>query len=147
MNSLSQYILEKLKINKNSKITGKNPLEQILYVSGLDAGNYDFKDSEKFANIINSWIDKYNVKEVDCIITEETDKEYTQYFNDFDEEFCRITVDNELYNHYNKQKKESLLKDDWNDIYINEIILPTEHGLEIGCIKQNDYKMIFLQMD
>lgn len=122
MNSLNQYIQEKLKINSNSKIyTHGHITEQIinfLYCEPSDVSKEEF-------NIISNWVESNKIDYITVITTEEVLEGYglIDEYNDvsledvkkmFENEYFKINIINKsLYNKY----KEYLGELKWKDAY------------------------------
>ena len=141
-------VSEKLHLDKNISITNpdsepETAVDKILRISGIHTGNFDEDDCKTSEKEISSWVNKYNVNEVECIINKEIERENSWYFSSLKK--GDYVVDDEDFKYFTSKVKRTLAENISIDMYIKDIVGHNEHALEIGSSEEN-FKMIFLKI-
>lgn len=134
MNNLKQYITEKLKIdNKVSSSAFKTVEEKIMYLAGIDPDSLDEGTSKDVMDSIKeNWIDKYNVQDVDCIISRQIEKDYIFFFGKYKGDYI---VDDKTFTEYNDANDDAF----WDEKYTIELRVSDIQGKQHEALKFKAY--------
>lgn len=148
MKNLKFYIIEKLRINKDTEI--KSLFDKIYKYIGFD------KSHNKVISIIKKWIEENNIEDVTMIISKNVAEKIVNKFGAFIFKNQDIIINNSLFNFLeNKLYKDSendrksfLFDDDsiivGNHLYlaISNKLVKKDTGVNIFIIEKEYYKEI-----
>ena len=146
MLNLNTYIIEKLKINKDSKSNGtfKNTIDKIIKLTGLDFID-DTDEKEKISKtIVKHWLIKNDIYDVDVYIPQSG---YEDIKEAFPKEYLdEIIVDEDIWEIYHKEV-EKTKNELYSDIFTLELVIyDTEDKLEVKSLAdEKDYTFIVVK--
>ena len=148
MKKINSYIIEKLKINKDIKTEErfKSVLDKIINIGGLSQKQIGKEMCDYFTDEIkHNWIDKYNIKEVKCIITDDIKKANPEFFTDYKD---YIEIDDYEYKYFNEKVKKIIADDQFElEVYVQDIVGYKEHALKIGSYNDDiNFSIIFVEI-